>query len=70
MAQSTQLSPDSRLSKALVAALSESLVRGHDVAIPGLGTVRLMHRSARLERQPDGRICLTPPRKEITFHSE
>lgn len=65
-----RLAPNPRVSNALAAALRDSLLRGHDVAIPGLGTVRLTHRSARLERQPDGRISLTPPRKDITFHSE
>lgn len=66
----TQPVPRDQVTSVLADIVRESLARGEEVVVPGLGTFRVEHRSSRIEEQPDGQIRMEPPRDEVVFTAE
>lgn len=54
----------------LAEILRQDLRKGNDVRVPGLGTFRVHHQVSQVERAPDGRIIMKPPRDVIAFSSD
>ena len=48
--------------------ISEALIDGEDVKLAGFGTFKILHKAARLGRNPKtGEECIIGPRKVLTF---
>ncbi len=52
---------------ALVEVVRETLERGEEVHLPGLGTFRVEYRPSQAEELPTGDVVMWPPRNEIVF---
>lgn len=56
--------------RVLADMLRESAAKGDDFVLPGLGTFETEHHSSAMERLPDGRLVLEPPRDTLRFAAE
>ncbi len=52
---------------ALVEVVRETLERGEEAHLPGLGTFRVEYRPSHAEELPTGDVVMRPPRNEIVF---
>ena len=64
------LNLEPRIKQALVDVLQQALARGEQVSLPGFGTFRVAHQSATVERQPDGKWSILPPRRSVAFEAD
>ena len=52
---------------ALVTVVRETLERGEEASIPGLGTFRVEYQPSAAEELSTGEVVMRPPRNEIIF---
>lgn len=52
--------------EAFCSVVHDELAEGHDVELPGLGTIQVEHDSSTV-RNDDDAAMWTPPRRTITF---
>lgn len=57
-------------SNAVASVLRESLVDGHGMTVPGLGTFRVVHESSSVSQRHDGLEVMLPPRDVVAFEQE
>ena len=62
-----QTLPKDQVASVTAELVKEALIQGEAIAIPGLGTFSVEHRSSRIEERSDGQIIMQPPRDEVIF---
>lgn len=64
------LPSDERFRRILVETARDFLERSDDVEWPGLGTLRVKHRSSTIRQSSEAQTVIEPPREEIVFEAE
>ena len=62
--------PRDQVESVLAELIKESLARGEDVHVPGLGSFTVRHASSSVQRTPSGEITISPPLDEVFFTPE
>ena len=56
-----------QIKETLADVVREALANGHDVSIPGLGTLSVEHKPSEMIEDESGQIVMRPPRDEVIF---
>lgn len=59
-----------QLKETLADVVREALANGQDVQLPGLGTLRVVHKPSEMIEDDNGQIVMRPPRDEVVFEPE
>ena len=59
-----------QLKETLADVVREALANGQDVQLPGLGTLRVVHKPSEMIEDDNGQIVMRPPRDEVIFEPE
>ena len=56
-----------RVQEVLAELVRGALARREEVEIPGLGSLKIVHRSSEIDETPEGQLRMRPPRDDVVF---